>query len=170
MLGSVHNDKFNASHMGFRLQLNNAQTVFHIWAGFPARRRKSVLLAKVECCQSLFRVGVNRCQRRVGEVVEGFVWGTTVCMTPHGHFLSRREWGSPVHSFSLRTGTCKCTLEGHVGQVCAVAAMGSRQLVSGSTDNAIKMWNVDTGMREGVRVLGFERGISGAGKGICSTQ
>ena len=47
-LGSVHNNKSNTRHMGFRFWLNNAQTIPHL-GRFPklraarGRRRKSVL-------------------------------------------------------------------------------------------------------------------------------
>ena len=40
VLGTVCNNKFNAGHMGFRFELNKAQTIFHFRAtGAPQEKR-----------------------------------------------------------------------------------------------------------------------------------
>lgn len=97
-----------------------------------------------DCTMRLWDIRSSRCLEMLRLQEKGhYIWSIARC----GDIMYIGSPFTPIVAFNIPLHTqeiCAATLDGHTGSVRSVAHdAGSQQLVSGSSDATVKVWNVD---------------------------
>jgi WD40 repeat protein len=83
-------------------------------------------------------------------------WVWSVAVSPDGTWAASGSDDRTVRIWDLESGGCRATLEGHTGSVRSVAITPDGELLSGSEDSAVCLW--DTVAKHQSRIRGFGKG------------
>ena len=67
------------------------------------------------------------------------------CLEIHGDLVVSGSYDTTAKIWSITTGDCLRTLQGHFSQIYAVAFDGNR-IATGSLDTSVRIWNPHDGL------------------------
>jgi WD40 repeat protein len=74
----------------------------------------------------------------------GFI--NSIAFSPDGRFIVSGGHDKTIRKWEISTGKCLQTIKGHTGEITQVSFLSSDEIISASSDSAIKIWNFATDM------------------------